>query len=172
MGEDFDDMDIDELLETVAMQNFYMSQNFEYTHSLLYQMANHFNIIAEAMSEQELYDHSVKLNTDLFQTYFGMSKALATELNYLDQKDDEIESMLKKQIEEGDVTARNKRRKGKSAVQPLEINNRYTQTLVTSLMQFKEKVNQLNTLVEDILALNSIIADKQSAAQSLMMDQN
>jgi len=34
------------------------------------------------------------MNTELFQTYFNMSIALATELNYLDKKDDEIETIL------------------------------------------------------------------------------
>ena len=90
------------------------------------------------MNETELYDHSIKMNTELFQTYFSMSKALATELNYLDKKDDEIEQILIKQIEDGDLTARNKRRKSKNAqVNTLEINNKQTATLVNSLMQFK-----------------------------------
>jgi len=51
MGEDFDDIDFDDLMETVAMQNFYMTNTFEYTNSLLYQMSIHFNTIAEAFNE-------------------------------------------------------------------------------------------------------------------------
>lgn len=66
MGEDFEEIDFEDLAETIAMQNFYMSYTFEYTHSLLFQMATHFNTIAATMNEVELYDHSVKLNQDLF----------------------------------------------------------------------------------------------------------
>ena len=84
LGEDFEEMDTDDLLETIAIQTFYMHRMFEYTHGLLYQMGNHFNTITETMNEVELYDHSVKMNTDLFQIYFGMSKSLAGEINYLD----------------------------------------------------------------------------------------
>ena len=66
------------------------------------------------MNEVELYDHSVKMNTDLFQIYFGMSKSLAGEINYLDQKDDEIEQIMRQQIAEGDMSARNARRRSEN----------------------------------------------------------
>ncbi len=52
------------------------------------------------------------MNKDLFQTYFNMSMSIAHELNYLEQKDDELDQILKRQIEDGDVNARNRRRKG------------------------------------------------------------
>ena len=46
------------------------------------------------MNEVELYDHSIHLNQDLFQTYFNMSIGLATELNYLEAKDEELDKIL------------------------------------------------------------------------------
>ena len=113
-GEDFEEMDTEDLLETVAIQNFYMQRTFEYTHNLLYTMGHHFHVIADTMNEIELYDHSVKMNTDLFQIYFGMSKSLAGEINYLDQKDDEIEQIMQQQIAEGDMSARNARRRAEN----------------------------------------------------------
>ena len=66
MGEDFEEMETEDMLMTIAEQNFYMQQTFEYTHSLLYQMSSHFNNISESMNEQELYDHQIKMNQDLF----------------------------------------------------------------------------------------------------------
>ena len=96
MGEDFEEMETEDMLMTIAEQNFYMQQTFEYTHALLYQMSNHFNTISDSMNEHELYDHQIKMNQDLFQIYFAMSKSLAGEINYLDQKDDEIEQIMQK----------------------------------------------------------------------------
>ena len=51
MGEDFDNMETDELLETLSVQNFYMQESLEYTHSLLMQMGTHFHTIADSMNE-------------------------------------------------------------------------------------------------------------------------
>jgi len=45
----------------------------------------------ESMNNEELYGHYLKLNTDLFQTYFAMSRGIATEINYLEQKEEEID---------------------------------------------------------------------------------
>jgi len=41
-----------------------------------------------------MYDHNVSLNQDLFQTYFNMSVTIATEINYLERKDEELDEIL------------------------------------------------------------------------------
>lgn len=51
----------------------------------LIMMAKHFGLIIENVNEVELYNHSVKMNEDLFQTYFGMSMSLAKELQYIEE---------------------------------------------------------------------------------------
>ena len=48
------------------------------------------------MEETELYDHSVKVNQDLYSNYFNISMSLASELNYLDEKDEEMEQVIAK----------------------------------------------------------------------------
>lgn len=54
------------------------------------------------------------------------------------------------------MSARNARRRNESGqgVRPMEINNKSTATLINSLMQFKQKVAQLNGIIEKLLALN------------------
>ena len=66
MGEDFEDMTADELMEIIAEQTFYMHHEFDYTNQLLHQMAGHFQTISSIVLDEELYDHSVALNQDLF----------------------------------------------------------------------------------------------------------
>ena len=95
MGEDFDSVTKEELMERIAMQMFYMQRNFEDTHDLLESMALHFYQICENFNQAQLYDHSVTLNQDLFQRYFNMSISIAHELNYLESKDDELEQALR-----------------------------------------------------------------------------
>lgn len=55
-------MSPEDLMETLAVQNFYLKEHFDYTHSLLFQVANHFQSISQTINEVELYDHSVKVN--------------------------------------------------------------------------------------------------------------
>ena len=100
-GEDFWEMEPDELLDSLAIEMFYMQPLLDDTHSFLSQMAGHFQMITENMNEVELYDHSVHLNQDLFQVYFNMSIGLATELNYLEEKDDDLDRMLEEQVASG-----------------------------------------------------------------------
>lgn len=76
----------------------------------------------------ELYDHSVFMNENLFQTYFSMSIGLAAELNYLEKVDEELEEVLEKQIRDGDVAARNRQRKNNPGSK-LEVNNKGTKKL-------------------------------------------
>ena len=71
-----------------------MHHNFDYTNQLLHNMAAHFQTISNIVREEELYDHSIALNQDLFQTYFNMSISIATEMNYLEKKDDELDKVL------------------------------------------------------------------------------
>ena len=56
----------DELMEIIAEQTFYMHHEFDYTNQLLHQMAGHFQTISSIVLDEELYDHSVALNQDLF----------------------------------------------------------------------------------------------------------
>lgn len=51
----------------------------------LLMMAQHFGMISENVTQDALYNHSVKMNEDLFQTYFSMSIGLAKELNYIEE---------------------------------------------------------------------------------------
>jgi len=81
-------------LETLAIQTYYMQPLLEDTHAYLSQMSHHFHMIAANVNEVELYDHSIHMNENLFQNYFNMSLGLATELNYLDVVDEELEKML------------------------------------------------------------------------------
>ena len=61
-GEDFEEMNADELMENLAVQMFYIQPLFEDTHGLLTQVAHHFQSIASVVGQHELYDHSVHLN--------------------------------------------------------------------------------------------------------------
>ena len=77
---------------------------------------------------------------------------------------------MQKQIAEGDMSARNARRRsesGQPAVQPLQINNKSTMTLQNSLTSLKQKVAQLNKLIEQLLALNQVIANKRETAVAI-----
>ena len=89
-GEEFADMDTEEMVETVAIQTYYLQTHLDYTHELLSYAAKHYQTITGSMNEVSLYDHSVTVNADLFQTYFNMSIGLATELNYLEKKEEEL----------------------------------------------------------------------------------
>ena len=89
--EDFFDLETDELIDSLSIEMFYLQPLLDDTHTFLSSMAHHFQMITENMNEVELYDHSVHVNEDLFQVYFNMSIGLATELNYLDAKDEELD---------------------------------------------------------------------------------
>ena len=90
-----------------------------------------------------------------------MSVGIAAELNYLDKKDEELEQILEKQVADGDVAARNRRRKNNTS-QPttMEVNNRETKGLIDSLNTLKSKVSTLNRLVEELITLNKLIEKK------------
>lgn len=96
-------------------------------------MSQHFHTIAGNVNEVALYDHNVHMNENLFQTYFTMSMGLATELNYLEKVDDDLEQIIEQQVRDGDVAARNRRRKNNPSSMPLEVNNAATMKLQDSL---------------------------------------
>ena len=50
------------------------------------------------------------MSTELFQTYFNVSITIAQELIYLEQKDREMDEILEQQVQDGQVSARNRRR--------------------------------------------------------------
>jgi len=56
----------EDLMEITSTQMFWMPKNFEYTESLLQQMSAHFQEISGVMGEDELYDHTIKMNEGLF----------------------------------------------------------------------------------------------------------
>ncbi len=95
-----------------------------------------------------IYDHSLKLNQDLFQTYFNMSISLAHEMNYLEGKDEELDVILKRQIEEGDVAARNRRRKGSEQSVPRAVDNRETQRLAQALQSLQSKIISISDVLD------------------------
>lgn len=123
--------------------------------SLLQQVWHHFDTIVKSIDHSQTYDHSLKMNQDLFQTYFNMSMGIASELNYLEAKDDELEQILQRQIEDGDVAARNRRRKGSQQQKVMEVNNSETRKLIDGLTKLKSKISTLNKHIEDILAFNA-----------------
>ena len=55
----------------------------------------------------------MKVSTELFQTYFNISVSIAQELIYLEQKDNEMDELLEQQVLEGNVGARDRRRKAR-----------------------------------------------------------
>ena len=65
-----------------------------------------------------------------------MSRALAIELNYLEEKSEELERIERRQVEEGGAAARQRRRGGAKEAQVTEINNSETTRLVNSLNSF------------------------------------
>jgi hypothetical protein len=50
----------------------------------LQKVQQHFVQVSEVLNGQELYDNSVKVSTELFQTYFNISVSIAQELMYLE----------------------------------------------------------------------------------------
>ena len=73
-------------------------------------MQEHFVKVSEVLNGQQLYDNSVKVSTDLFQTYFNISVSIAQEMMYLEQKDNEMDEMIEQQVLEGNVNARDRRK--------------------------------------------------------------
>jgi len=89
-----------------------------------------------------------------------MSVGLATELNYLDKQDSQLDEMLEKQLADGDVAARNRRRKNRPDNTPVEVNNKETKKLTDSLTSYKNKIATLSQVLDDILAVNQQIVKK------------
>lgn len=116
-------------------------------------MAIHFQTISAIVQDEQLYDHSVSLNTDLFQTYFNMSITIATEMNYLETQDDKLDKILAQQIADGDVAARNRRRKDRKTTS-IEVDNKETQGLIISMEKLLDKVDTLNKNISEIFKSN------------------
>ena len=170
--EEFDDIETDELLETVAIQTYYLQTHIDYTQELLTYAAQHFQTITQNMNEVQIYDHSVTVNQDLFQTYFNMSIGLAGELNYLGQKEDDLNQVLLEQMENGDVAARNRRRKSSQNQKPLEVHNKDTKRLVDSLTVFKNKIDKLESNIKEITATNQAVIKKLPIIEAYQNEQN
>lgn len=111
-GDEFDDLSSDDLRDNIGHATFYMQRNFDRAGELLQTVGRQYSSIMETYNQGELYEHEKKLNADLFQTYFNMSIGIATELNELEKHNENMDEILEAQIAEGDVAARNRRRKG------------------------------------------------------------
>jgi len=86
-----------------------------------------------------------------------MSITIATEMNYLEQKDDELDKILAQKVQEGDVNARNRRRKDRKQ-NSIEVTNPEVDKLIESLTKLKYKVNDLNYYISEILKFDDKIA--------------
>ena len=65
-GEEFDELTGDDLRTNIAVQNFYMARNFDYTNHLLESVGDHFMGIVNQIDQIAQKDHNVALNSDLF----------------------------------------------------------------------------------------------------------
>ena len=65
-----------------------------------------------------------------------MSRAIAIEINYLEEKSEELERMERRQVEEGGAAARQRRRGGAKEAQVTEVNSPDTNRLVNSLNSY------------------------------------
>ena len=146
---------------------FYMQPLLEDSTDFLEQMAHHFQTISGNIQQVELYDHSVHVNSNLFQKYFQMSIGLAGELNYLDRVNEGLTETLEAQIANGEINSRNARRKTKDT---LEVNNRETKRLTDSLSLLMGKVTDLNTKFEELNAVNLRIEKKRQVTTELIME--
>ena len=86
-----------------------------------------------------------------------MSITIATEMNYLEQKDDELDKILAQKVQEGDVNARNRRRKDRKQ-NSIEVTNPEVDKLIESLTKLKYKINDLNYYISEILKFDDKIA--------------
>ena len=86
-----------------------------------------------------------------------MSISIATEMNYLEQKDDELDKILAQKVQEGDVNARNRRRKDRKQ-NSIEVTNPEVDKLIESLTKLKYKINDLNYYISEILKFDDKIA--------------
>ena len=109
-GDDLSNMTMDELYENISLSNYHLLPAIENSEAYLSALASHFTQVSHVFDESDLYDNSVKISTELFQTYFNVSITVAQELIYLDQKDAEMDEILEQQVADGQVSARNRRR--------------------------------------------------------------
>ena len=65
-----------------------------------------------------------------------MSVGIAGELNELEKRNEELDKIMLAQVEDGDVAARNRRRKGQQ--QAMVVDNSETKRLVDSLSKFRK----------------------------------
>ena len=98
-----------------------------------------------------------------------MSIAIATEMNYLEQKDDELDKILAQKVQEGDVNARNRRRKDRKQ-NSIEVTNPEVDKLIESLTKLKYKINDLNYYISEILKFDDKIAQKIPVVQDIQRD--
>ena len=98
-----------------------------------------------------------------------MSITIATEMNYLEQKDDELDKILAQKVQEGDVNARNRRRKDRKQ-NSIEVTNPEVDKLIESLTKLKYKVNDLNYYISEILKFDDKIAQKIPVVQDIQRD--
>ena len=98
-----------------------------------------------------------------------MSITIATEMNYLEQKDDELDKILAQKVQEGDVNARNRRRKDRKQ-NSIEVTNPEVDKLIESLTKLKYKINDLNYYISEILKFDDKIAQKIPVVQDIQRD--
>ena len=87
-------MTIEELYDNIALSNYKLLPAIENSEAHLSALGSHFLQVSEVFNESELYDNSVKVSTELFQTYFNVSITIAQELMYLEGKDREMDEIL------------------------------------------------------------------------------
>jgi hypothetical protein len=93
-GDDLSNMTMDELYENVSLSNYHLLPAIENSEAYLAALSSHFMQVSEVFDQSDLYDNSVIVSNQLFQTYFNVSISVAKELIYLDEKDSEMDEIL------------------------------------------------------------------------------
>ena len=122
----------------------------------------HFVQVSEVLNGQELYDNSVKVSTDLFQTYFNISVSIAQELMYLEQKDNEMDELLEQQVLDGNVGARDRRRKARQGGEIVVVENNETKQVRDQIAVLGRAIKNLQTKLKALTAAYNDISKKQA----------
>lgn len=97
-----------------------------------------------------------------------MSIGIAHELNYLENLEEDLEEELYRRVQEGEEQVVNRRRRnGGPPQQSLPVHNKDTKRLVDSLTSFRNRLTQLQELMDSLVRVSRQIEEKQAVLNQI-----
>ena len=159
-GEDINKKSLQELYTDISLSNYHLQKQIASTDGNLQKVQEHFIKVSEVLNGQQLYDNSVKVSTELFQTYFNISVSIAQEMMYLEQKDNEMDELLEQQVLEGNVNARDRRKKWRQGGETVVVENAETKKIRDQIALLNRAITGLKSKLKGLTAAYNDITKK------------